>query len=201
MREPLDLERPREQVCPICHDHGWYRGAGTGVRIACESCGVGQGIIATGVAKQLLQQVYSTRDSDLFLESRSPMFGGLRPKELLREGGARAEDVLSAIELIPGVTPRDETEKMLAVATVEHPDEPEKIPQDPALLRRVLTAQMRRAGENRIARALELGTTEGLVDRDQAVLDSAMTGNGYLVGGKRVDPTTVEVFRWDTSSR
>lgn len=195
MREPLDLERPRGQACPICHDHGWYRGTSSGERVACDSCGTGQGIIATGQAKELLHQVYSTRDADLFLESRSPTFRGHRPKELLRQGGARAEEVLAAIERIPGVQARAETEKLAEVpAPREKPSEKPVV--DPATFRRVLTAQLRRRGENKIARALEIGITDGLVDRDKAVLDSAMTGAGYLVDGKRVDPGTVEVFRW-----
>lgn len=196
MREPLDLERPREQVCPICHDHGWYRGS-SGRRIPCDTCAVGQGIIATGVARELLRQVYSTRDSDLFLESRSPTFGGLRPKELLREGGARAESVLAAIERIPGVRKRDPATQVPYATQVQGgPVKIEKPPEDEGAVRRVLAAKARQYGEHQVARALELRTTDDLSEREHALFDAAFAGNGYLVDGKRVDPTSVEIFRW-----
>lgn len=39
-----------------------------------------------------------------------------------------------------------------------------------------------------------------LTEREQASLDAFLTGDGYLVDGKRVDPRTVEVYRFDAKA-
>lgn len=193
MREPLDLERPREQVCPICHDKGWYRAAGSGEIRPCDSgCSAGRGVIATQEVRRRLSAIWTDRDVDLFLQSRNAAFRGERPVNLLREG--REDEVLEAIERIPGLPP--------AAAPVALPDRrgtpprPEAIPPDPEAVLRVLIAKARQAGETRIAKALEQHDLSRLTEREHAYADALLTGDGYLVNGKRVDPADVVVLRW-----
>ena len=191
MKQPLDLERPRGQLCPICHDHGYVQDDVRLVPCTNLDCGEGRAYRDTLEARARLSDLYSPRDVDLWMQSHIRALGG-RPLNLIREG--RGDDVLAAIERIPGIPPRDVLpEPAEAVCT------PQKSPEarpDPAAVRRVLAAQLRQRGERRIADALEAGNVSSLTDREQALLDAAMTGQGYLVNGKRVDPDEVEIFRW-----
>lgn len=41
-----------------------------------------------------------------------------------------------------------------------------------------------------------MGHLEDLSDRERALLDAVMVGQGYLVNGRRVDPEQVEIVRW-----
>lgn len=72
---------------------------------------------------------------------------------------------------------------------------------DVVTVRRILVAELRSAGECRVAQALEDGEERDLDDRDLILLDAVLTGQGYLLNGKRIDPLAVEIIRWPERSR
>ena len=174
-------------TCSRCHDRGVLDGGGY-----C-SCFTGRNAQELDVIRSRLSKIWNQRDVDFWLRKRNVAMGSERPLDLVRQG--RASEVLTAIERLPGLVSEGEVEvtpqpPQIQTATLE------RRPEDPKLIRRALATQMRRNGEYRIARALELGSVEVLSDREQALIDAALTGQGYLVDGKRIDPLTVEIVRW-----
>lgn len=194
MMESLDLLGSREQVCPLCNDHGWYRRAGSHDAIPCErGCAAGRAVVAVEQARRRLSQIYSSREVELWLHSRTALLGGAVPLDLLREG--REDEVLEVIERLPGLPPLAEVPEPASEAPIVAPLKIKERP-DLAAVRGVMINMLKQAGEVEIATALEQGTLETLGSRERALFDALLTGQGYLVNGKRVDPVTVEVVRW-----
>lgn len=176
------------QRCGQCHNRGYYF-EGT-VSTPC-SCSAGQAIAATARVRALLSTALDQRMVDLWLSSGNKQFAGERPIDLLRAG--REEEVLRVVVKIPGVAAR---EPVVAASepVAEAPVLRGMLPAERDSMDRAIREKLIHAGYRRIAEAVRYGGD--LDDHDQAVLDAAVTGAGYLVGGKRVDPATVLVIRW-----
>jgi hypothetical protein len=59
----------------------------------------------------------------------------------------------------------------------------------------LLAKRLQKNGHGDIAFAVQANEVDTLAEDSQAYLDAVIYGTGYTVAGKRVDPSTVKVYR------
>lgn len=112
------------------------------------------------------------------------------------EAAARAADV-AADPGLPGPLREElqnaarQRERELAEGLIPDPDEPTT----PGQIVRLLERRLREARQDSLARIVSKPTYAALSEHEKAELDALIFGVGYVCKGKRIDPTTVNVFQ------